>query len=303
MATCTCTERHTGEREFSVGGSATGFRRLPVAEGALDPAPGVHRRRRVELFGVPFDRVSLLEAAARIGRWMEEGTSGRARMVVTPDTTALMRARRDPLLRWAYHQADLVTPDGTGIVWASRRLGFPFEERVSGIDLVEELLRRGATEGYRFFFLGARPGVAQAAAERVRRRYPGLRIVGTHHGYFSPQEEPALVDAIHAAGPDALLVGLGVPKQELWMLRNRGALEVPVMIGIGGSFDVLSGRLPRAPKSWQRMGLEWLWRVLREPRRLGRVGAIPQFMGLVLLQRALSSLSSSLSSSSIGPGG
>lgn len=278
----TCTELRTGEREFPTWGPTSTRVRIPAGREQEDV-------KRVALFGVRFDRVSLPEALGRIERWIEEGPPRRARLVVTPDTTALMRARRDPLLRWVYHQADLVTPDGAGIVWASRCLRTPLKERVSGIDLVEELFRRSAMKGYRFFFLGAKPGVAQAAARRTQKRYPGLQIVGTHHGYFSPQEEPLLLEGIHAARPDVLLVGLGVPKQELWMLRNRAALEVPVMIGVGGSLDVLSGRLPRAPKSWQQLGLEWLWRVLREPQRLGRVRTIPQFMALVLLQRALSS--------------
>lgn len=280
-----CTELRFGERKLSAAAGGLALDLEPAYPWARGEA------RRVVLFGVPFDRVSLEEAVARIEGWIEAPGIGRSRTVMTPDTTALMRARRDPLLRRAYRQADLVTPDGVGIVWASRSLGFPLEERVSGIDLMERLFRRGAARGYRFFFLGARPGVAQAAAERLKKRYPGLRVVGAHHGYFTAREEPLLLEEIHAAGPDVLLVGLGVPKQELWMLRHREALRVPVVVGVGGSFDVWSGRAVRAPGGWQRLGLEWLWRLLHEPRRAGKAFAIPPFMALVLLRRALSALS------------
>ena len=285
MSSCTELRFDQGERKFFAlsGESALSSNSLRGREGA----------GRVVLFGVPFDRVSLEGALARIDGWVGDPHPERSRTVMTPDTPALMRARRDPLLRGAYQQADLVTPDGAGIVWGARSLGLdaPLAERVSGIDLAEGLLARGARRGYRFFFLGARPGVAREAARRLRERHPGLRVVGTHHGYFSEHEEPALVARINALRPDVLLVGLGVPKQELWMLRHREALKVPVMIGVGGSFDVWSGRARRAPESWQRLGLEWLWRALREPHRWERARAIPQFMGLVLLQRALSGLS------------
>lgn len=234
--------------------------------------------RRLSLFGVPLARMRLREVAD----YLERELAGEGQVVVTtPDTTALWRARRDPRLRRAYQGAELVTPDGTGIVWASRLWGSPLPERVTGIDLVEELCRRAALQGYRLFLLGAAPGVAEEAKARLEERFPGIRIVGTHHGFFSDNE--GIIALINSCSPDILLVGLGVPRQELWMMENRGRLKAKVLIGVGGSLDVLSGRLPRAPRLLQRLGLEWLYRLLRQPSRAGRALAIPPFILRVLL--------------------
>lgn len=285
----TCTQTYAGERK-------TPAVRASAAAGSPRAARGIGDR--VELFGIPIDRVTLHGALERIERWISKGPCGRAHIVVTPDTTALMRARREPELRAIYREADLVTADGAGIVWASRRLAAPLPERVAGIDLMEAYCKRATGRGDRVFLLGAAPGVAAAAAERLRCRFPGLNVVGTHHGYFSSAEEPSVLRAIERTRPDVLLVGLGVPKQERWMARQRPRLRVPVMIGVGGSFDVLSGRLPRAPRPWQEMGLEWLWRALREPRRLWRVRVLPLFMLMVLMERALYRLEGSSTSTS-----
>jgi N-acetylglucosaminyldiphosphoundecaprenol N-acetyl-beta-D-mannosaminyltransferase len=245
---------------------------------------------RIYLFGVPIDRLSLAEALERIEHWLERGST---HLVFTPDTPALMRARWDESLRYAYLNADLVTADGMGLVWASRLLseGLP-GGRVAGIDLVEALCAQAVRRGYKLFLLGAEPGVAEEAACSLRARYPSLAIVGVHHGYFdfdSPQEE-ALIKDIRRAAPDLLLVGMGVPRQERWMVHNRARLDVPVMMGVGGSFDVLAGRVRRAPQAWQQLGLEWLWRLLHEPRRLKRARLIPLFMIRVLLYRLSSDL-------------
>ncbi len=275
----TCTEMYAGERE----GAAAWPLAIPKLKSETRDGTDC-----VELFGVPIDRVSLSGALTCIEHWIDEGPCGRSRLVVTPDTTAIMRARRDPELRAIYQRADLVTADGAGIVWASRWLDALLPERVAGIDLIEAYCERAAERGDQLFLLGAAPGVADAAAQRLQRRFPGLNMVGTHHGYFSSSEEPAVVSAIARARPDVLLVGMGVPRQELWMVRHRSRLRVAVMMGVGGSFDVLSGRLPRAPRCWQGVGLEWLWRALRQPKRLWRVRLIPLFMLRILTDRALS---------------
>jgi N-acetylglucosaminyldiphosphoundecaprenol N-acetyl-beta-D-mannosaminyltransferase len=154
-------------------------------------------------------------------------------IVCTPDTTAIWRAQRDHKLREVYHEADLVTPDGTGVVWAGRLLGAPLRERVSGIDLLEKLFSRGRVS--RIFLLGATPGVAEQAARKLTERYPSLQIVGTHHGYFSPHENEHIADLIEAAQPDMVLVGLGVPRQELWMRENRRKIRTAVLMGVGGA--------------------------------------------------------------------
>ena len=238
---------------------------------------------------MPIHRVTRAQALELLERWIAERQG--TRLVMTPDTPALLRARRDPALLEAYEQADLVTPDGAGLVWASRTLNpeNPLPMRVSGIDLLEAFCARAAERGYRVFFLGAAPGVAQEAAARLQARHPKLKVVGARHGYFSAEEEPSIVRAIGRARPDALFVGLGVPKQELWMVRHRAELaelDVPVVMGVGGAFDVLAGRLPRAPERWRRLGLEWLWRTLREPWRVRRVWRLPLFVLGVLALRA-----------------
>jgi N-acetylglucosaminyldiphosphoundecaprenol N-acetyl-beta-D-mannosaminyltransferase len=234
------------------------------------------------LFGTPIDGVTLDEAVQKLESFLSARADDHraSALVCTPDTTALLRAQRDPRLRAVYERADLVTPDGMGIVWAGRLLGAPVPERVSGIDLVEKFFasRRAPL---RVFLLGAAPGVAEQAARKLTERYPALQIVGTHHGYFGESEH--VLDIIHRAQPDVVLVGLGVPRQELWMLENRSKLGASVLIGVGGSFDVWAGRLTRAPLRWQRLGLEWFYRVLQEPRRLVRVSAIPLFVGQIAL--------------------
>lgn len=257
----------------------------------LDP---VQRRDapRIEFFGVPLDRVSLTEAATRVLAWVDQRSG--PQLVATPDTLALMRARGDDALRAVYQRAALVTADGTGIVWAARLFGVRLPERVTGIDLVEAICQRatalflaGQRAPCRLCLLGARAGVAAEAAGRLETRYPGVTVVGTHHGYFSAAEAKDILNDIRRAAPDILLVGLGVPRQELWMKANQAHLDVPVVMGVGGSLDVLSGRLRRAPRGWQRLGLEWAYRAAREPRRLWRLWVIPLFVARVLICKAL----------------
>lgn len=232
--------------------------------------------RKFVLFGTPIDVLTLDEAVQRVERCIGSRTSA---LICTPDTTAIVRAQRDPRLRALYKRADLVTPDGTGIVWAARLLGAPLRERVSGIDLLERLFVRG--QELKVFLLGAAPGVAEEAARKLAQKYPNLRIVGTHHGYFAPAASARVLSMIKQAQPDIVLVGLGVPRQELWMGENQSQLGGLVLMGVGGCFDVWAGRRMRAPQGWQKLGLEWLYRVLQEPRRLARVHVIPLFLGQI----------------------
>lgn len=237
--------------------------------------------KRIALFGTPLDRVSLDEAAEKIEDFI---VSNQRALVCTPDTTALLRAQRDQQLREAYARANLVTPDGAGVVWAARLLGAPLRERVSGIDLLERLFSRGGE--LKVFLLGAAPGVAERAAQRLTEKYPNLQFVGTHHGYFPPHQNDQVLEVIRQAKPDIVLIGLGVPRQEFWMLENRQKLDVSVMMGVGGCFDIWAGRLRRAPRRWQQLGLEWFYRLLQEPRRLGRTSAILLFIAQVYLLKA-----------------
>lgn len=230
---------------------------------------------RVPVLGVGFDPLTVKEATARILAFVE---AGRPRLVVTPNPEIVYAAQFDPELMQLLRQADLVTADGTGIVWAARQVGRPVPERVTGIELAEDVMAEAAHSGYRLFFLGAKPGVAAEAAERLTARIPGLNIVGTHDGYFTAADEPAVLAEIAAARPHILFVGLGSPKQEKWCRAHQAELGVPVAMGLGGCFDVWAGRLTRAPLLFQRLHLEWLHRLGREPRRFWRMLALPKFV-------------------------
>lgn len=233
----------------------------------------------VELFGVRVHAVSMDEAVRYILHFARERS---LHQVVTADSSMVVMAQSDHHLQDIINRADLVTPDSIGILWACRRYGIAMPERVSGADLVTRLVQASAQNGIKLYFLGAQPGVAEEAAQRLRTRYPGANIVGCHHGYFSPDEEPQVIQSIREAQPDVLCVAMGIPKQEKWIDLHRNTLEVPVSIGVGGTFDVLSGRMRRAPLWMQRIGMEWLWRVGQNPRKISKVILLPQFAWMVL---------------------
>jgi N-acetylglucosaminyldiphosphoundecaprenol N-acetyl-beta-D-mannosaminyltransferase len=244
--------------------------------------------RRLKLFGTPVDRVTLCEATHTLEKLAQFGHGA---LIVTPDTTALMRAQRDAKLRKIYECAALVTPDGSGLVMASRLLKRPLRERVSGIDLLHQFFARAAIQHHKIFLLGAAPGIADAAAQKLRESFPGLQIVGTQHGYFSEAENKSVITKIRHTQPDLVLVALGVPRQEYWMAAHREALGVKALMGVGGSLDVFAGRVKRAPQIWQKLGLEWAYRALKQPWRLWRVRVIPLFLSKVLLLKLVRALS------------
>ncbi|HIE09038.1 MAG TPA: glycosyltransferase [Armatimonadetes bacterium] len=249
----------------------------------LSIPPG--RRGRVRVLGIPVDAITMEEAVGRVFEFVKEG---RPHMVVTPDASALVRAQEDEELRRIMEEADLVIPDGVGVVFAGRLLDLPLVERVPGVELAERVCEVASREGLRIFLLGAEPGVAEEAARRLTERFPGLRVVGTYHGYFSPEEEREVVERIKRARPDILFVAMGVPKQEKWMRRHLAELGVPVCIGVGGTLDVFAGRVKRAPLWVRRIGLEWLYRTLLQPRkRARRLLAIPRLLGMVLTFRRI----------------
>lgn len=198
--------------------------------------------------------------------WMLSRDDGRTRLVVTANPIMVMTARRDPEFMEILEKADLLVPDGVGVLWAARKMGASLPERVTGVDLTEYLLERRPAP--RIYLLGGKPGVADRAYRNIEKRTPGARICGTHHGYFSRQEEPAVVEAIRAARPDVILVGMGTPRQEKFIFANRGTLGAKVAIGVGGVLDILAGESKRAPEVFQRAGLEWLYRLATEPKRL-----------------------------------
>lgn len=207
------------------------------------------------------------------------------RHVVTAHTAMLARLQDDPELLEVVNSADLVTPDGFGILLVGRILGVRVPERVAGADLAEALCAICARDHLRVFLLGAEPGVADAAAAALTRRHPLLQIAGTQHGYFRPDEEPALLERIRAARVHLLLVGMGFPPQERWIARHRHTLGVPVNIGVGGTLDVTAGVLHRAPRWIQRGGLEWAYRTIQDPRRWRVAATIPGVLWLAVKER------------------
>jgi N-acetylglucosaminyldiphosphoundecaprenol N-acetyl-beta-D-mannosaminyltransferase len=176
--------------------------------------------------------------------------------------------RRDPRLRQDVLASDLILADGVSVVWASRLIGDPLPERVAGIDLMLAMLRRGAARGYRVYCLGATQDVLDRAVDRMLAEFPGISIVGRRNGYFAADEEEGMARDVAAARPDILFVAMTSPKKENFLRRWSPRMQVPVCHGVGGSFDVLAGKVRRAPLAWQRLGLEWLYRVGQEPRRL-----------------------------------
>src|SRR5688572_15313511 len=243
----------------------------------------------VALAGVRIDNVTMAQAIGRIERMIRRGD---ASYVVTPNVDHLVKIQRDDTFRAAYGGASLVLADGMPLLWAARFLRTPIVEKVSGSDLFPRFCEVAAERGYKLFFLGGRPGAAARAAEVLTERNPGLLVVGMHcppMGFENDaQENQKAIDMIRASGADALFVGLGSPKQERWMARHCNDLRVPVSIGIGASFDFVSGFVRRAPRFMQRIGLEWLWRLAREPKRMYRRYLIddPRFFLLIWRQRA-----------------
>ena len=223
--------------------------------------------------GVGFDDLTLDEAAKRAAGMIEEGGF---HYVVTPNPELVDRARREEPFRQALNGADLVLPDGIGVVYAAKILGRPLKGRCPGIDFAGKLMEHMARSGLRLYLLGAKPGVAETAAARLEAGYPGLTICGTHDGYF--QEDEAVVEDIRATGADVVFVCLGAPKQEYWMVKNGPATGARLMAGLGGSLDVFAGVVERAPEGWQKLGLEWLYRLIREPSRIGRMARLPLFL-------------------------
>lgn len=234
---------------------------------------------RAEVLGLPVDPVSLDEALRRVGAHLSNRQPLR---VVTLNAEMAMQAQADPELFGIIREAGLVIPDGSGVVWALRRQGRRVA-KLAGVDFVRHLARLCAAGGHRLYLLGAAPGVAEAAATALTRHAPGLIVAGARDGFWKPEEEAAVLEAIREARPDVILVALGVPRQEKWIARHQEALGVPVAMGVGGSFDVFAERVQRAPVWMQRLHLEWLFRLYQEPWRWRRMaGTLPRFAWLVL---------------------
>lgn len=235
------------------------------------------------ILGCKVHLVNMAEAMQIVEQMIEDDQN--ANQVVTLNAEIIYQTKKEIKLQNIINQANLVTADGIGTVWAAQTLGYPQKERVSGIDLIHELCIMGATRGWKIYLLGAAPGVAEEAGQKLERSYPGLKVCGSWHGYFSLQDENEIIADINSKSPDILFVALGAPKQEYWINQKRDTLKVPVCMGVGGSFDVIAGIKKRAPKVFIALNLEWLYRLLTEPSRWKRQLALPAFVLAVLKQK------------------
>ncbi len=219
------------------------------------------------LFGFPIHGLRMEQVLDVV----DETIARRERLLIgVVNAAKLVNMRRDGVLRDAVLSSDMILADGMAVVWAARLLRRSLPERVAGIDLMHAMLHRGNERGYRVYCLGARQDALDTAVARIRVEYPGVVIAGTRNGYFSPEEESGIVAEIRAAKPDMLFVAMSPPKKEVFLAKWAAKLEVPVCHGVGGAIDVLAGKVQRAPEVWQRLGIEWLYRVKQEPRRMWR---------------------------------
>ena len=228
---------------------------------------------RVDILGVAFDSVTMDEAVERALALLEQDGP---HLVATPNPEIVQRANKDPEFAEILTRADLVVPDGVGVMYAAKILGRPLKARVPGIDLASALMGRIAGMGKRLFLLGAEPGVAQQAAVNLQAAYPGLVVCGAHDGYF--QDDAPVIQAIREVRADVVFVCLGAPKQEKWIAANGGAAGAKLYIGLGGALDVFAGKVERAPERMQKLGLEWLYRLVKQPSRIGRMARLPLFL-------------------------
>ncbi|WP_098749215.1 WecB/TagA/CpsF family glycosyltransferase [Paenibacillus sp. EZ-K15] len=236
----------------------------------------------VSVFEIPFSKLSMKDTV----KFLTEAVQSRQpHHVITANPIMVMTAVNHPEYKQMMQNAEIIVPDGTGIVWAASVGGEPLEGRVTGFELLHELLKVGETYRWKFFLLGTTSEVIQEAAERLQMQYPAAIICGYRDGFFGPDEDAAVIEQIRAASPDILFVARGADTQEPWIAQHKQSLQVPVVMGVGGSFDIISGKLKRAPKVFQKLRLEWFYRLLKEPTRYKRMLALPKFVVKVLREK------------------
>ena len=236
-------------------------------------------RKLTHVLGVPFDAVTMQEAVEKAKKLLKEDGQ---HIICTPNPEIVMEAQKDKELMNILHEADMVVPDGIGVVWASKYSEIRLTERVAGYDLTQNLMADLAATGETFYFFGGAPGVASAAARKMMKKYSGLKVIGVHNGYFDEKEEKRIIQDIKTKAPSILLVGLGAPKQEKWIYDNLRLIDAKVAIGVGGSFDVMAGNVKRAPMIFRKLGLEWFHRLITQPTRWRRMMRLPKFALTVL---------------------
>ena len=232
----------------------------------------------VPIFGIPFSKLSMDETVSYLTDAIVEG---RLTHVITANPIMVMSALEDPEFARVMKQADLIVPDGAGVVWAARVGGDPVAERVTGFDLMHRLLEQGEKRKWRVYLLGTTQEIIESAAETLQLQYPQARIVGFRNGYFGPDQDEEIVEEIHRLNPHLLFIARGMEKED-WNVAYKERLQVPFIMGVGGSFDVVSGKLKRAPRLVQKLRIEWLYRLIQEPKRYKRMLALPKFVVKVL---------------------
>jgi N-acetylglucosaminyldiphosphoundecaprenol N-acetyl-beta-D-mannosaminyltransferase len=236
----------------------------------------------VNILGVPVHTVDFAQMLAILERWLAEPSPQPVRQICTVNPEFLVDARRDPAFAAILRRADLCVPDGVGILWAARRQGLHLHERVTGSDGIYRICQRAAEQGWRVYFLGAGPNVAQTTARLLSQRYPGLHVAGAYSGSPAEADWPTIHAQLAGAQADILFVAYGHPRQDFWIDQHRRELPAKVAIGVGGAFDFVSGVSVRAPHWLQRLGLEWLHRLWREPWRWRRMRKLPLFVWWVM---------------------
>jgi len=239
---------------------------------------------RVEILGCQIDNLSMAETLQTIEGFIE---SGEPHQHVAVNVDKVVKASRDPQLRRIINECSLINVDGMPVVWASRLLGKTLKERVAGVDLFEAIVKRSAVRGWRVFFLGASEEVVNSVREFYAKELPRLKVVGYHNGYWSTDEEPVIVEQIAASRPDLLFVAISSPKKEEFLRRHQATMKVPFAMGVGGTFDVVVGKVKRAPRWMQKCCLEWFYRFLQEPKRMFRRYFIDDMYFFWLLLKAL----------------
>jgi N-acetylglucosaminyldiphosphoundecaprenol N-acetyl-beta-D-mannosaminyltransferase len=249
-----------------------------------DTRSGRDWQDRIQILGLPVDRIGYEHWLDLIGKWVREGK--RIHHVCTTNPEFMMVAQRDINFANILRRADLCIPDGVGLLWAARILKTPLIERVTGSDGTIRIAEAAAKHGWKLFFLGAAEGIAEAAAHILMERYPALQVVGVYAGSPAPEDEDAIVEIVNATNADILLVAYGAPEQDKWIARNTPRLKVKMAMGVGGAFDFIAGKIPRAPAWMQRAGLEWAYRLYKQPWRIFRMMRLPQFVFAVILRGA-----------------
>lgn len=245
---------------------------------------------KVSIFGVDIDNLSMDETVEIVKEYFK---SDKLNIIFTPNTEIVMAAKEDTSIRDIVNSADIVIPDGIGLIYGSRIRKKPLKERVTGFDISIKMLEIANENGYSIYLLGGADGVARDAGQKIKKDYPNVKVVGYHHGFFKgshrdikdSEEEAKIVSEINSLNPDMIFVGLGFPGQEKWIYSNKDKISARIIIGNGGVMDILSGNAKRAPEIYQKMGLEWLYRLAKNPSRITRQVALPKFVISILMNK------------------